>query len=263
MHLVSLERSATSVLLTLIEFCGSKWLLVFQFALPLLAYLIYISAIIHFTVRRPDQARLFLLKTLISHLQFLSLFSYLSFSLPSVLTYFLHSITYLSSFLLSDFPLSCLSLFSPVYGKAIVGSLLLPSLSLLTVFLCKCYTKSWKLKSLVAVSSLLHYTIFISIQTLIPLLSCTQFDTTDYLRNGAYMLARNTSSNCLYLRSAFLPAYCPSATCSNNNPKLHPTRAISTLLPSLDLRTEMEVVGSVPLLIPRSAGFYGNSHCQL
>lgn len=152
--------------------------LIGQLCVPLLLYLAYLFAILRFS---QHPARLFTVKTMITHLQLLYLMSYLRISFPPHITYFLHGVSYCASLLVTDLPLRCFGVEVPEYGKAIVGSLLLPCLVAVHVGVCSLLRKSWKRRALVLSTSSLLFTPLVTIQTLLPLLVCKSVDSTELL----------------------------------------------------------------------------------
>lgn len=149
-----------------------------QLCIPLLLYFGYIHAILS---NFKNSLKLFVVKTLITHLQVLYLVSFLRMSYPLAITYFLHGVSYLSSLLVTDLPLSCLGVENSQYWKAIIGSLLLPCLVGVNCVVCFICFRSWKLKALLLSTSTLLFTPLVTIQTLFPLLACKPVNSSSLL----------------------------------------------------------------------------------
>jgi len=152
--------------------CRDPGFLAFQIICQIGVFGVFVGAVLRFAVGRPNAAKLYLVKTLLHYSQYLSVLSFLRVSYAAPVTGFLQGIGYFSSLLLSDFPLSCLGIRSPEYGKAVLGSVLFPILVLLFIAITRLSTVQWKANSLLLASSALLYTPFVSLQTALPLLIC-------------------------------------------------------------------------------------------
>ena len=155
--------------------CGSTLVVICQICASVAVFIVFLLAILYFAVFRPHSFKLFTLKVLLTHMQSLSYLYYLRLSYTPAVTYFLHSLSYIS-LLLADLPLSCLS-GATVYSKAIAASVSWPILSLISLVVCWTTTKSWRANTLIAVSSSLLITSFGTVQVLMTVLSCGKVDT--------------------------------------------------------------------------------------
>lgn len=147
-----------------------------QICVSIVIFLVFLAVSMCFSVIYPSAFKLFTLKTLLTHLPSLSFLSYLRLSYPPAVTYFLHSLTYFCSLLVSDLPLSCLFAVS-VYSKAIVATLLLPLLALINVLACWMATKAWRINAAIATSNSLFLTIFAALEVLTTMVSCGEVET--------------------------------------------------------------------------------------
>lgn len=132
------------------------------------------------TVRLSEQ-KLYVLKIVIGHFQFLSVLSYLRLSYSPVLTHTLHGVMYISSLLLPDLPLACFGVKHPEMAKVVIGTVLLPLHAIITVLICRFIAANWKFTALKLVSSSFLFLPWITLQAVAPLLACWSLNTEELL----------------------------------------------------------------------------------
>jgi len=142
--------------------------------------LLFAYCVLRYSLYSYHEYKLFLMKTLISHTQYLSALSFLRISLPAPITYVLHAASYVSSALIIDLPLACANASSPVFIRAIIGSLSLPVSGLLMLSLFGLRLQGGR-NMLVLITAQMIFTPVIAVYTALPLLSCYQVSSTELL----------------------------------------------------------------------------------
>lgn len=166
----------------------------------------FIWALLRFAVSKPNADKLSTLKAVINHFQLMSVLCFLRVSYSRVITWELHAITYFSSLSIVDFPLSCVGITAPIYGKAIIGSLFYPAYLLFSTLICLLFTSSWKLKSLICATSGLLYTPVVAVVTAFPLLACQAVTTTQEYLFYDMSIPCWTQSHQAYIYTLALPS---------------------------------------------------------
>lgn len=131
---------------------------------------LFIWAVLRFAVYFPNEQKLFLLKVIINHAQFLSGAGFFRMTYSVHLTRYLQATSYLASLLLLDLPSACFGDKTPEFTKAILASLLLPCLLLLFLAARRLH----RVKAAVLVSSSLQFTPFLTLEVVFPLLFCEE-----------------------------------------------------------------------------------------
>lgn len=139
-----------------------------QFAGALLAALLFMVAVLRLTAS--SQSLLYAFKVGVHHLQLLSTLNYLRSEYSPILNYALHGTMYVSAWLVPDLPLSCLDL-DAVWGKTVVGSVLLPAFGLASLLLAYFASLS-RNQVLVLLTSSLLFIPPVVLQVTMPLLTC-------------------------------------------------------------------------------------------
>jgi len=133
---------------------------------------LFVWAVRRFAVTCPSPPRLFVLKSALHHVQLITVISFFRMSYSSPLTKFVQGLNYVGSLLLVELPLACFGDKSAEYTKAVVGSMLLPLVSLLYfAFLCLRRRQN-RVEVIVLVSSFGLFTSFIVLAVTFPLLIC-------------------------------------------------------------------------------------------
>lgn len=161
--------------------CSNIAVHVLQLVSALLLSVLFAWLILRYAVHYPNYNKLFVLKTVLNHFQFLSILSYLRLSYAPVITSALHAVMYVSSALVPDLPLGCFRVQHSEYIKGIIGSALLPVYSLAYLLICLLGRASWRRSALVLYTSSMLYLPFVTVQTTFPLLSCWKLDSEDLL----------------------------------------------------------------------------------
>lgn len=133
---------------------------------------LFVWAVQKFGVACPSPLKLFVLKSALHHVQLTAVIGYFRMSYSPILTKFVQGLNFVASLLLVDLPLACFGDKSAEYTKAVIGSLLLPSLSLLYFVVLELWKKKTKLEALVLASSLSMFTPFMVLAVTLPLLIC-------------------------------------------------------------------------------------------
>ena len=138
--------------------------------------------ILRLTVYRASPNKLFVVKVVLRHCQYLSALCFLKVSFSGVINWSLHAVNWFSTLLISDLPLACVGASDPEYSKALIGSLLPLVLLLLELFITQFHqTDSRKYINRILASSILFYTPYITLLTTIPLLACFTVNSTQQL----------------------------------------------------------------------------------
>ena len=137
-----------------------------------LILVLFMWAVVHFSIRRPDEFRLHLLKTLINHIQLLSIIAPFKVVYPPVFFYSLQGLAHISSLLLADLPIACLGYSNSELIKAVIGSLIVPILTGCSLLFAVLYRQQYRRVVCALVTSFLLFTPVISLQTVVPLLIC-------------------------------------------------------------------------------------------
>ena len=171
------ECAPEATLIRATECVHCNWLEIVQPLVILLLLAGWQYTVLRWAVYYPDSNKLYILKVLISHFQCISVMCFLRVSYSPALTWTFHVVNYIASLSVPDLPLSCYGVTSPLVGKAVVGSAVLPVLVLLYLLICKLTTVSWKANVAILASSTSLYTPFIATVSSFPLLVCQSVET--------------------------------------------------------------------------------------
>lgn len=128
---------------------------------------IFITCVLKFSA---SQNALFTFKVTLNHFQMISALSYLRLAYSPILSYALHGVMYLSSWLIPDMPLACLG-WSAELSKAVIGSALLPVFSS-AIAILHCLNLLTKKQVIVLLTSACFFIPPICLQAILPLLVC-------------------------------------------------------------------------------------------
>jgi len=158
------------------------WLMTAQLCAPVVMIRLLRWVILRLAMYKASPNKLFVMKVVLRHCQYLSALCFLKVSFSKVINWSLHVVNWFSTLLISDLPLACVGVPDPEYSKAFIGSLLPLTLLLFELFITQFHQSDpRKYINRILASSILFYTPYITLLTTIPLLACSTVNSTQQL----------------------------------------------------------------------------------